>query len=597
MLGYGGYCLFVTGNKNMYFYDGGKCQVNLRTMDATSDTPVMFINDYCRGLFVDTNNTLYCTISNMHQVSAKSLNDPTNTLKEVAGTSCYGSASNMLYYPAGIFVDLNFSLLVADSNNNRIQRFNPGQTNATTVAGMGAPGTISLILPNAIVLDGNGYLFIVDTDNHRIIASGPDGFRCVAGCMNSSGPASNQLSHPQGMSFDSDGNMWVADYDNRRVQKFILNNRTTGKHDLIAPNVCAVFLTLVESQHVQSGDAKRHALCLAGGTPLSVYVHSTCLLFDQNSGNVDGVESVFLILGVSFNQPKLCPYATWNSSGITFADNSTIGMSPRSIFINTDNTVYAVNYQNGQVQIWLEGSASPTGTIFTNATNPNSLFVGTISDIYVDNGNAYQRVDVWRENAANYQSTLSVSGSCYGLFIDSNNSLYCSLHDSHQVIKRSLNSSDSQQTIVAGISCPGYLPHQLYSPNGIFVTLSFDLYVADTGNGRIQLFRSGEVNATTVAGREAPGTIRLHRPTAVILDADGNLFITDSYNHRIVRLVPAGFWCVIGCTAGEGSGSDQLRYSRSMAFDSYGNIFVADTNNNRIQKFMLSSSNCSKLLA
>ena len=303
---------------------------------------------------------------------------------------------------------------------------------------------------------------------------------------------------------------------------------------------------------------------------------------------------MFLIVGVSFNQPKLCPSATWNSSGITFADNSTIGMYPRSIFINTDNTVYAVNYQNGTIQIWLEGSASPTGTIFTNATNSNSLFFGAISDIYVDNGNAYQRVEVWRENAANYQSTLSVSGSCYGLFIDSNNSLYCSLYDSHQVIKRSLNSSDSQQTIVAGISCPGYLPHTLYYPRGIFVTLRFDLYVADSVNNRIQLFPSGQVNGTTVTGREALGTIQLNRPTAVVLDADGYLFITDSYNHRIVRSGPSGFWCVIGCTGAAGPASDQLANPQIMTFDSHGNIFVADTNNNRIQKFILSSNICSK---
>ena len=269
-------------------------------------------------------------------------------------------------------------------------------------------------------------------------------------------------------------------------------------------------------------------------------------------------------------------------------------MSPRSIFIDTDNTVYTENYQNGQVQIWLEGSASPTGTIFTNATNPNSLFVSMISDIYVDNGNAYQRVEVWRENVANYQSILSVSGSCYSLFIDSNNSLYCSLRDTHRVMKRSLSSNDSQQAMVAGIGCSGYLPHTLYYPRGIFVTLSFDLYVADSVNNRIQLFPSGQVNGITVAGREASGTIQLECPTAVVLDADGNLFITDSYNHRIVRSGPAGFWCAIGCTAGEGSGFNQLAYPRNMAFDSYGNIFVADTDNNRIQKFMFPSNMCRK---
>ena len=55
-----------------------------------------------------------------------------------------GSASDRLADPQGIFVDIDFNLYVADNGNNRIQLFLPGQLNATTVAGIGAPGTITL---------------------------------------------------------------------------------------------------------------------------------------------------------------------------------------------------------------------------------------------------------------------------------------------------------------------------------------------------------------------------------------------------------------------------------------------------------------------
>ena len=132
--------------------------------------------------------------------------------------------------PNGIFVDFNFTLYVADSNNNRIQRFGAGQMNAATVAGNGAPGTITLNYPTDIILDDDGYLFIVDRYNHRIVGSGPDGFRCVAGCSGISGSASNQLYYPQGMAFDSYGNIWVTDTNNRRIQKFILKANSCGKY-------------------------------------------------------------------------------------------------------------------------------------------------------------------------------------------------------------------------------------------------------------------------------------------------------------------------------------------------------------------------------
>ena len=119
---------------------------------------------------------------------------------------------------------------MADSSNHRIQRFGVGQLNAATVAGYGAPGTITLNYPADIVLDGDGYVFIVERYNHRIIGSGPDGFRCVAGCSGVSGSASNQLSNPLSMSFDSYGNIWVADSYNFRIQKFVLQGNSCSKY-------------------------------------------------------------------------------------------------------------------------------------------------------------------------------------------------------------------------------------------------------------------------------------------------------------------------------------------------------------------------------
>ena len=84
---------------------------------------------------------------------------------------------------------------------------------------------------------------------------------------------------------------------------------------------------------------------------------------------------------------------------------------------------------------------------------------------------------------------------------------------------------------MAGTAYAGSTPDMLYSPYGIFVTSSLDLYVADCNNNRVQLFRSGETNATTVAGNRTSGDITLQCPYAVALDADDYLFVVDSLNH------------------------------------------------------------------
>ena len=134
----------------------------------------------------------------------------------------------------------------------------------------------------------------------------------------------------------------------------------------------------------------------------------------------------------------------------------------------------------------------------------------------------------------------------------------------------------------------------LNSPRGIFVNTKFNLYVADSGNNRIQLFQYGHFNATTTLGTGAPGTISLDWPLAVVLDADGYLFIADRDHHRIVGANPYGFRCIVGCTGINGTASNQLNSPRSLAFDSYGNIFVADRDNHRVQKFLLATNFCRK---
>ena len=180
------------------------------------------------GLFVDVTNNLYCSQDQRHQVVKKSLNDSSSALTIAAGTGCQGSASNMLSSPNGIFVTKSLDLYVAEWGNDRIQLFRSGELNGTTVAGNGAMGTISLHQPLSVVVDGDGYLFIVDHSNNRIVGSGPFGWRCVVGCSGG-GPASGDLSGPRALSFDIDGNMFVADEGNGRIQKFLLSNNLCGE--------------------------------------------------------------------------------------------------------------------------------------------------------------------------------------------------------------------------------------------------------------------------------------------------------------------------------------------------------------------------------
>lgn len=261
--------------------------------------------------------------------------------------------------------------------------------------------------------------------------------------------------------------------------------------------------------------------------------------------------------------------------------------------MNTHNHVFVPVSRQNRIFVWLNGSGNPTRNISTSSISPYSVFVVSNGDIYFDNGNNNSRVDKWISNTNSTVPAMYVAKACFGLFIDTRNVLYCAINDLNQVVSKSLNSSSNMTTVVAGIGCNGSTSYMLSSPTGIFVDDNFDLYVADSGNHRIQLFRAGLLNGSTVAGTGAINTITLNYPTGIVLDTNKYLFIVDKNNHRIVSSGSTGFRCVVGCSGG-GSSSDQLNYPHAMTFDSAGNILVTDETSRRIQKFILLNKTLSK---
>ena len=274
------------------------------------------------------------------------------------------------------------------------------------------------------------------------------------------------------------------------------------------------------------------------------------------------------------------------------ANISTVGPDPYDIFVDTNNTLYAASRSFNQVLVWSEGSNTPTRNISGGLANPVSVFVASNGDMYVDNGKINHRVDKWTWNGTSSVSVMNVTSKCISLFIDINDTLYCSNDEEHKVVKVSLHNGSTQASIAAGNGTPGSGPYMLNLPNGVFIDMKLNLYVADCGNDRIQMFSSGQRSGTTIAGSGAPGTITLSCPVEVALDADGYLFISDPFNYRIVGSGPAGYRCLVGCPVGSGTASSQSNRLRALNFDSFGNMFVVDRPNSLIQKFLLATNSC-----
>ena len=99
------------------------------------------------------------------------------------------------------------------------------------------------------------------------------------------------------------------------------------------------------------------------------------------------------------------------------------------------------------------------------------------------------------------------------------------------------------------------------------------IYVADTGNRRIQWSQDG---GSTWAVFSASIT-----PQGLALDRDGNLYASDALDNRVIRY-PSGVPGASVMLATSGSGPGRVSNPNGLAIDCRMNLYIADTGNNRI---------------
>ena len=302
-----------------------------------------------------------------------------------------------------------------------------------------------------------------------------------------------------------------------------------------------------------------------------------------------------IILGRSYNLPKFCASTTWYPQAVTFANETTVGTQPVGLFVNTKNSVYVAARTLDLVQVWLLGTSIPSSNISGGLNQSLSVFVTIGGEVYVDNSVVNGRVDKWALNATSSVPAMYVNSTCYHIFVNYYDDVYCSLGDQHRVVRRLFIDSPNITTTVAGNGNNGSASNMLCNPRGIFI-VDLYLYIADSGNDRIQRYQFVPSTVSTVAGNGAEGTINLVSPHGVIVDGDEYLFIADLGAHRIIGSGPNGFRCIAGCSGINGSASNQLNGPTGLNFDSNGNLVVVDSLNNRIQKFMLANNLCGKCL-
>ena len=134
-------------------------------------------------------------------------------------------------------------------------------------------------------------------------------------------------------------------------------------------------------------------------------------------------------------------------------------------------------------------------------------------------------------------STTQLS-SPYGFTWDaSTNSFIVVNYSAHTVVRWVLGATS--WTLLAGtVGTSGSTSTLLNNPLSVVLDPSGNMYVSDTVNHCVQFFRAGESNGTTIAGTTgSSGTsaTQFNQPHWAIIDSQLNLYVVDTFNHRIQK--------------------------------------------------------------
>jgi tripartite motif-containing protein 71 len=431
----------------------------------------------------------------------------------------HGSAPGEFSYPRGVAANES-EVIVSDDDNHRLEKFNPeGAFEAETGSAGDGPGQFGF--PYGVALDAAGDVYVADDSNDRIVKLSPQ--LAFAGAWGGAGSKPGQLEFPRALASDPAGDTYVADTANDRIEVF---------------NPAGDYLRTI-------GYSGRMPGQLTAPSGLALDPTGRLLVSDTVDNRIEAF--------ASGSDRFLEQWTLAGGHAAGFASPAGIGIDPRG-------SVYVADLGNQRiVHLWGDGTflgelGGPADLGGAELAGAGSVEVSaTTGQIYVADSN-HNRVLVYGP-----EGTLQA--------------------------KWGAGEGDG-----AAGSSPGAFDH----PEALAIAPSGNVYVADTRNNRVvELSPAGSV--ITEWGAKANVAGHLRSPAGIAVDAAGRVYVADSEDDRIAVFEADGRflekWGLRGTAPGE------MSQPSAIAVDCGGAVYVADTNNNRVQRFNLTSPATSGCLA
>jgi hypothetical protein len=543
------------------------------------------------------------------------------------------ASAAVLGNPAGMAVDGVGNIYLADTGNNRIRRIDSGSGIIDTIAGTGIagydgdngpalqaelnqPSQVALLLG---VLGSNSYLFVADTQNHRIrrinLSTGIIDTVAGNGVAGFSGDGGlgiyASLNGPVGVACDGSGsNLYISDTQNNCVREL---------------NITSDAIMTVAGMHGNpgyGGDGGA-ATSAALSTPLGCFVGPSGDLYIADPANarirrVDGFGNITSVAGSG----------AFGYSGDGGPALSAAMTSPNGVFVDISENVYVADVGSFVVREVLASSQNITTLAGTGVQGYSGdggparqaelggvLFA--LSDVLgnlliLDGNNSIRKVAV----GSGTISTIAGFGQQQGLdanlvqlslpqavnvmpggdFLVSDsqsNRIRRVSASSHQISTFAGNGSgtssgDGGAASLAGLPVPGYMT---VAPNGT-------VYVSEPTQGLVRSINSAGT-ITRVAGTGTPlysasggqaTATGLGVPFGVCVS--GNYLYVSEHNAQVIRRIDLGtgiitLYAGIPSSPGLTNGpalSAQFNIPYDIVADPAGNIYVSDAGNNMVRK-------------
>jgi len=502
------------------------------------------------------------------------------------------------FNPAGITVDHNGYLYIADRNNNRIRRVTPGVDGTlrtgtiTTVAGTGASGfsgdggqatAAALNAPSDVVVAPDGTMYIADLSNRRVRKVTPQGvISTYAGNgldrIGPDGVMASQASirEPTQLALGPDGSLYITDRPGNQIRK-------------VAPDGTIAVFAGRGTGGGNAGEGERaQDATLDGPVGIAVLPSGEVVFADRNNQRikiVDSAGNLFTIAGAGRSgdgqtatdtrfgefEPNFTARLNDNCSGLGVAPALPCATAnrdtpaarfdrPLGVATAADGSIYIADQNNHLVRrlapesvinevFNLPGSGRPGQELreFSDAANRTIYRIYTVSGVRIAPG--------------------AKSPGDFGGFLAGDS-----------------GSSDGQRALSTAMRYP----------SDVAVAGNGDLYILDQGNQRV-LWVPGpnNINALNfrvagpfVGNSGAPLSTQLMNPRHILPAPDGSLYVADSDRSVVRRINPDGGFADVVAGTGYRAGtfdddtgpatSIPLGWPTGLALGPDGSLYIAD---------------------